>query len=96
MTLLKKTKKNRQRFASDYMSGDTTVESQAFSDASINQLYHAIRQLSEIDRAIVLLYLEEKSYSEIANIMGTNPNNIGVRIMRIKERLRKLLEEGEM
>lgn len=42
-----------------------------------------------------MLYLEEKSYQEIANIMGTNPNNIGVRIKRIKERLKKLLNRKE-
>jgi len=40
---------------------------------------------------VILLYLEEKSYKEIADIIGTNPNNIGVRIKRIKERLKKLL-----
>ena len=62
----------------------------AFADESINQLYAAIRQLSEIDRAVILLYLEEKSYEQIADITGTNANNIGVRINRIKERLRKL------
>jgi len=54
-------------------------------------LYDAIKQLSEIDRGVILLYLEEKSYQEIADIIDTNPNNIGVRIKRIKERLKKLL-----
>ena len=48
--------------------------------------------MSELDRAIILLYLEEKSYKEIAEIMGTSSNNIGVRITRIKERLKKLLD----
>jgi RNA polymerase sigma-70 factor (ECF subfamily) len=48
--------------------------------------------LSEIDRGVILLYLEEKTYQEIAEIVGTNPNNIGVRIKRIKERLKKLLD----
>lgn len=67
-------------------------DSRAFADESLNYLYAAIRQLSEVDRAVILLYLEEKSYHEIADIMGTNPNNIGVRITRIKERLKKLLD----
>jgi len=40
---------------------------------------------------VILLYLEEKSYQEIADIIGSNTNNIGVRIKRIKERLKKLL-----
>jgi RNA polymerase sigma-70 factor (ECF subfamily) len=45
-----------------------------------------------VDRGVILLYLEEKSYQEIADIIGTNPNNIGVRINRIKDRLKKLLD----
>jgi len=63
-----------------------------FSDEALAQLYAAIRQLSEVDRAVILLYLEEKSYQEISDIIGTNPNNIGVRIKRIKIRLKKLLD----
>ena len=51
----------------------------------------AIKKLSEIDRAIITLYLEEKSYKEIAIIIGTTANNIGVRVNRIKDRLKKLL-----
>ena len=91
LTLLKKKKNNPQHFASDYLPKEVTEDSRAFADESLNQLYDAIRQLSEIDRGVILLYLEEKSYQEIADIIGTNPNNIGVRIKRIKERLKKLL-----
>ena len=93
MTLLKKKKKksNGQEFASDYLPIELTEDSQTFSDESLNQLYDAIRQLTEVDGGVILLYLEEKSYQEIADIIGTNPNNIGVRIKRIKERLKKLL-----
>ncbi|MBL4594799.1 MAG: sigma-70 family RNA polymerase sigma factor [Flavobacteriales bacterium] len=91
LTLLKKKKNNKQHFASDYLPPELVEDSHAFEDESLNQLYDAIRQLSEIDRGVILLYLEEKSYQEIAEIIGTNPNNIGVRIKRIKERLKKIL-----
>ena len=67
------------------------TENRAFNDELLNQLYNAIRQLSEVDRALILLYLEEKSYQEIADILDTNANNIGVRVNRIKERLNKIL-----
>ena len=95
LTLLKK-KKNSHHFASDYLPvevmGDSRTSSDyQISDESLNQLYDAIRQLSEVDRGVILLYLEEKSYQQIADIIGTNPNNIGVRIKRIKERLKKIL-----
>jgi len=95
LTLLKKKKNNHQQFASDYLPVELTEDNHAFADEPINQLYDAIRQLTEIDRAVILLYLEEKSYQEIAEIIGTNPNNIGVRIKRIKERLKKLLNGKE-
>lgn len=80
-----------QHLTSDYLPTEVTEDSQVFADESLNELYDAIRQLSDVDRAVILLYLEEKSYKEIADIIGTNPNNIGVRIKRIKERLKKLL-----
>jgi len=92
LTLLKKKKNSLQQFASDALPEEVVEDSHIFEDESLNQLYDAIRKLSEIDRAIILLYLEEKTYQEIADIIGTNPNNIGVRIKRIKQRLNKLME----
>lgn len=92
LTLLKKKKNNVQHFVSDAIADEATEDNYAFSDESLNLLYAAIRQLSEIDRAIIMLYLEEKSYQEIADIIGTNPNNIGVRITRIKNRLKIVLD----
>lgn len=92
LTLLKKKKNNGQHFVSDSLPAEETEYHDAFSDESLNLLYDAIKKLSEIDRAIIMLYLEEKSYQEIADIIGTNPNNIGVRVKRIKIRLKKLLD----
>lgn len=92
LTLLKKTKNKHQHFASDHLPDEVLEDSHAFADESLNQLYDAIRHLSEVDRGVILLYLEEKSYQEIAIIFDTNANNIGVRIKRIKERLKKLLD----
>ncbi len=91
LTLLKKKKNGQQHFASDYLPAEVTEDSHAFADESLNQLYDAIKHLSEVDRGVILLYLEEKSYQEIADIIGTNSNNIGVRVKRIKERLKKIL-----
>jgi RNA polymerase sigma-70 factor (ECF subfamily) len=92
MTLLKKKKKNQLFSSSDLQVADIPEAPQTFADESLHQLYQGIKQLSEVDRAVILLYLEEKSYQEIAEIIGTNPNNIGVRIKRIKERLKKILD----
>ena len=95
LTLLKKKKSNgRTYFTSDVLPDVIITENRAFEDESLNQLYAAIRRLSEVDRAVILLYLEEKSYQEIADILDTNANNIGVRVNRIKERLKKILDEN--
>lgn len=77
------------------LTSEETEDNHAFSDEPLNLLYAAIRKLSEIDRAIIMLYLDEKPYKEIAEIIGTNPNNIGVRVQRIKLRLKNLLD-GEI
>jgi RNA polymerase sigma-70 factor (ECF subfamily) len=68
-----------------------------FSDASekeeqLGKMYAAIHELSELERAIVMLYLEEKSYEEMEDILGVNQNNLRVKMNRIKEKLRKLLK----
>ena len=75
------------------MPPELVEDSRAFADESLNELYDGIRQLSEIDRAIIMLYLEEKTYEDIANIIGSNTNNIGVRIKRIKDRLKLILSK---
>jgi len=95
LTYLKKAKNSHQHFVSDSLPEELIEDSQNFGEQSISQLYNAIRQLSEIDRGVILLYLEEKSYQEIAEIIGSNANNIGVRIKRIKGRLNKILNIKE-
>lgn len=60
-------------------------------DEEINQLYKAIGRLNDIEKGIILLYLEKKSYAVIGEIMGLSEKNISVRIVRIKAKLKKLL-----
>ena len=52
----------------------------------------AIEKLSEIEKAIILLYLEEKTYDEIAEIIGISNSNVGVRLNRIKQKLEKIIK----
>lgn len=54
-------------------------------------LYQAIRQLSEIERALVMLYLDDLPYEEIADLMGITANNARVRMNRIREKLRQIM-----
>lgn len=59
---------------------------------SLQSLLNAINNLDEIDKSIMLLYLEERSYVEIAEIIGISKSNVGVRINRAKEILKQNLK----
>lgn len=56
-------------------------------DEQLQKLYAAIRELKPIERAIVGLYLDEKSYQEIAEILGISKTNVATRLMRLKKKL---------
>lgn len=56
-------------------------------------LYQAINKLSKVERAIMMLYLEEYSYEEIAEMIGITKSNVGVKINRIKAKLKKILSK---
>jgi len=61
-------------------------------ERNIKEMYKLIYQLNTLERAIILLYLEEKTYQEIADITGLTLNNIAIKIKRIKEKLKKMSE----
>jgi RNA polymerase sigma-70 factor (ECF subfamily) len=60
-------------------------------EEDIQKLQWAIRQLSEIERAMIMMALEEVPYDEIAETIGITQNNVRVRMNRIREKLRKLM-----
>lgn len=63
------------------------------ANESLRLLLKAIHNLNEIDKSIMLLYLEGKSYGEIAEILGISKSNVGVRINRAKEILKQNLNQ---
>jgi RNA polymerase sigma factor (sigma-70 family) len=66
-------------------SSDSLVEER------LTALYAAIAQLNAAEKALILLYLDDISYSEIAEIVGITENNVGVKINRIKAKLKFLM-----
>jgi RNA polymerase sigma-70 factor (ECF subfamily) len=69
---------------SDHFSGEDGEENS-------QKLQWAIRQLSEIERAMIMMALEEVPYDEIAETIGITQNNVRVRMNRIREKLKKLM-----
>ena len=61
------------------------------AEENVQKLQYAIRQLSDIERAMVMMALEEIPYDEIAETIGITQNNVRVRMNRIREKLRKLM-----
>ncbi len=64
-------------------------------DERLKSLYEAIGQLSDIEKAIIMLHLEEHTYQDIAKVMGITESNVGVKINRIKKKLKEILKRKE-
>ena len=58
------------------------------SEAQISELYGMIHRLNDLEKAIMLLYLDEQSYKEIAEIVGISETNVATKISRIKLKLK--------
>lgn len=61
-------------------------------DENILSLRMSIEKLNALEKAIIMLYLDEKSYEEISDMIGISVNNVGVRLNRIKTKLSKLVK----
>ena len=64
---------------------------QAQHRETVEQLYRAIHQLPKTDAALVLLYLDELSYREMAEVLGISESNVGVKLNRAKKALGELM-----
>jgi RNA polymerase sigma factor (sigma-70 family) len=83
--------RNRTLFLpTDFSAGDhfkSLIEAEQTPELDI--LYQCIDELDEINKAIILLYLDGNPHEEIAEIMGISKTNVGTRIGRIKDQLKK-------
>jgi RNA polymerase sigma-70 factor, ECF subfamily len=87
----KKKKDSFFSFLDDFKKAETLpwlIEQENSSESEI--LYNCIDELNEINKAIILLYLDGNSHDEISEIMGISKTNVGTRIGRIKEQIRNL------
>ena len=56
----------------------------------LRELYRLINQLGKLERALILLWLEERSYQEMADILGISKGNVAVKLTRVKDKLKKM------
>jgi RNA polymerase sigma-70 factor (ECF subfamily) len=58
-------------------------------NADLDNLHRFVKELKEIDRAIIILYLEENSQQEIGEMLGLTVTNVSTRVSRIKQQLQQ-------
>lgn len=92
ITLYRKSKRTIK--TQDFEDISFKITTQEYDDTIEQQLklmYSAVKKLNDIDKALVFLYLEDKSYKEISETLGISEVNARVKMNRTKEKLRKLI-----
>ena len=64
-------------------------------DETTKNLFKALSMLNNIDRAVILLWLEKKKYDEISEIMGLSRSAVSVRLVRVRNKLKVLIKKME-
>lgn len=81
----------RKKYTTDVPVEDLLGEkTDTVDNRQVRLLHDRIHSLKPFDRAIVLLWLEDLSYEEIGEIVGISPKNVSVRLVRIREELKKM------
>ena len=78
----------------ELMQGAASSEDAEGNGQVVEQLYGAIRALPPVKRALVVLYLDGFTYSEISEVVGISESNVGVSLNRIKRQLAAAVKEG--
>lgn len=92
ITLYRKSKRSIK--TQDYESVVFKIKADVYDETQEQQLkllYDAVKQLGDIDKALIFLYLEDKNYTEIAETLGITEVNARVKMNRIKNKLRTIL-----
>lgn len=86
-------RKNRRRNRAMLSMDVDYFDSQELETAQVRILHERIARLQPLDRAIILLWLEQISYGEIGEIVGISAKNVSVRLARIRVQLKNMSNE---
>ena len=96
ITLYRKEKKRIDRnVLNENMPQIVLEEYNGEVDQQLAWLYRKINSFSEVDKALTLLYLEDKKYDEIAETLGISSVNARVKMNRIKKRLKDMINDRQ-
>jgi RNA polymerase sigma-70 factor (ECF subfamily) len=76
---------------SNQVPENTAIQNTNSEESREELLFNVVKKLDDAERAMIALYLEDISYAEIAGILGISESNVGVRLNRIKKKIRILL-----
>jgi RNA polymerase sigma-70 factor (ECF subfamily) len=88
--LLQERKKNREVKKVPLSMDVNFFQDDDANAAQVRMLHQRIGKLGLVDRALVMMWLEGMSYDEIGAVMGISSQNVGVKLFRIKEQLKKV------
>ena len=89
----KSSRKIKTQDFSDVSFKIKSVDYDDTKDEQLKALYNGIRELNDIEKALIFLYLEDKPYKEIAKTLGITEVNARVKMNRTKEKLKKILNQ---
>ncbi len=93
-TALTEKRRNKTKVSISFFSSlkdDKAQESNMDADEeNLNLLFSAISKLTEVEKAVVMLYLDDKSYEDMEDVLGINQGTLRVKMNRIKEKLRQI------
>lgn len=92
-TCITYTRKNRHRKNEVPLSNVLEIEDVPFDMVRYKEMHRLIGRLGNEEKAIIMMWLDENSYEEIADVIGIKRNTVASRIKRIKEKLVKLSNE---
>ncbi len=89
ITFFRKEKRQPDIFSTETIPDFRSNDAYDPIEEQVKAMYAAIGELSKIDKAIVMLYLEDYSYNDIGDMMGITANNVAVKMNRIKTKLKE-------
>jgi len=92
ISYLRQSKRQRATVELDAVLPQLSSEGNELLEERLALLQQQIKKLDSLEKGIILLYLEDRSYDEIAAITGLSPTNVGTKLSRIKEKLKKQMK----
>jgi len=95
ITRVRKDKRKTVNVPLDTVTLNYSTQTNPDLEERLSILYRHIESLSKFDKGIILLYLEDRNYEEIAEITGLSSSNVGTRLSRIKQKLKSQIAEKQ-